>query len=434
MLCGVQITVEQFEELNARNQSLGAEVKTLKDEIKFLNDKVKYLLKQLFGAKSEKIDPNQLTLLFDAQAQLAAAEEAAEGAAEVAPARRRAKRRPLAARLPDDLPVETVVIEPEEVLADPEAYKKIGEARLDFFQQVPDRRRPGPAIRILLQQPPDAVAVGRPVGIGPERPVQVLVFAVRHEVHGLARRVLRASGAPRQRLQQDRRVRRVAALPKPVRQQEQAPRVAVQPDRIALPLQRIDELRPFPRIASGIPRAPRTGHLDVFGRGRGQRRLLVQQFADIDFPPNHVERPAAFHHRRHADRLAVLVARFRRPPGVAARFPIARQEIPASPHADVVRRGHVGQAVGIEPREDPAPAVRRGRDRPRPPRQQQPPEHRPERNPCVHPASPRATHYRQTLFQITPAPRRPASPFPRPKVVAAPLTEPRSLAAQGAAP
>ena len=123
MLCGVQITVEQFEELNARNQSLGAEVKTLKDEIKFLNDKVKYLLKQLFGAKSEKIDPNQLTLLFDAQAQLAAAEEAAEGAAEAVPARRRAKRRPLAARLPDDLPVETVVIEPEEVLADPAAYK-----------------------------------------------------------------------------------------------------------------------------------------------------------------------------------------------------------------------------------------------------------------------------------------------------------------------
>ena len=139
MLCGVQITVEQFEELNARNQSLGAEVKILKDEIKFLNDKVKYLLKQLFGAKSEKIDPNQLTLLFDAQAQLAAAEEAAEGAAEVAPARRRAKRRPLAARLPDDLPVETVVIEPEEVLADPEAYKKIGEETMIELDLVPAR-------------------------------------------------------------------------------------------------------------------------------------------------------------------------------------------------------------------------------------------------------------------------------------------------------
>ena len=139
MLCGVQITVEQFKELNAQNQSLGAEVKSLKDEIKFLNEKVKYLLKQLFGSRSEKLDPNQLTLLFDAQAQLAAAEEAAEGAAEAVPARRRAKRRPLAARLPDDLPVETVVIEPAEVLADPAAYKKIGEETLTELDLVPAR-------------------------------------------------------------------------------------------------------------------------------------------------------------------------------------------------------------------------------------------------------------------------------------------------------
>ena len=132
MLCGVQITVEQFEQLQSENRSL-------KNEIKFLNDKVKYLLKQLFGAKSEKIDPNQLTLLFDAQAQLAAVEEAAEGVEEAVPARRRAKRRPLAERLPEDLPVETVVIEPEEVLADPGAYKKIGEETTMELDLVPTR-------------------------------------------------------------------------------------------------------------------------------------------------------------------------------------------------------------------------------------------------------------------------------------------------------
>ena len=73
MVCGVQFTAEQFEQLQAENRSL-------KSEIQFLNDKVNYLLKQLFGAKSEKIDPNQLTLLFDAQAQLAAVGEAVEGA------------------------------------------------------------------------------------------------------------------------------------------------------------------------------------------------------------------------------------------------------------------------------------------------------------------------------------------------------------------
>ncbi len=132
MLCGVQITVEQFEQLKAENRSL-------KDEIQFLNEKVKYLLKQLFGAKSEKIDPNQLVLLFDAQAQLAAVEEAVEAAEETVPAHPRAKRRPLAARLPDNLPVETVVIEPEEVRAHPEAYKKIGEETMMELDLVPAR-------------------------------------------------------------------------------------------------------------------------------------------------------------------------------------------------------------------------------------------------------------------------------------------------------
>ena len=132
MVCGVQITVEQFEQLQSENRSL-------KNEIKFLNDKVKYLLKQLFGAKSEKIDPNQLTLLFEAQAQLAAAEEAVLETEEAVPVRRRAKRRPLAERLPDDLPVETVVIEPAEVQADPAAYRKIGEETMVELDLVPAR-------------------------------------------------------------------------------------------------------------------------------------------------------------------------------------------------------------------------------------------------------------------------------------------------------
>jgi transposase len=129
-LCGVQITVEQFEQLQSENRSL-------KNEIQFLNDKVKYLLKQLFGAKSEKIDPNQLTLLFEAQAQLAAAEAAVLETDEAASVRRRAKRRPLAERLPDNLPIETVVIEPEEVRAHPEAYKRIGEETMVELDLIP---------------------------------------------------------------------------------------------------------------------------------------------------------------------------------------------------------------------------------------------------------------------------------------------------------
>jgi transposase len=121
---------KQFEQLQAENNSL-------KDEIKFLKEKVQYLLKQLFGSKSEKIDPNQLTLLLETQAQMAAAEEAIQEIEEVLPVRPRAKRRPLAERLPDNLPVETVVIEPEEVLADPSSYKKIGEETMVELDLVP---------------------------------------------------------------------------------------------------------------------------------------------------------------------------------------------------------------------------------------------------------------------------------------------------------
>ena len=100
-------TLEQVEQLQAVNQKLSAEVAALKSEIKLLSEKIQYLLKQLFGSKSEKIDPNQLTLLLDVQTQMVAAEEALQEAEEVLSARPRAKRRPLADRLPADLPVET---------------------------------------------------------------------------------------------------------------------------------------------------------------------------------------------------------------------------------------------------------------------------------------------------------------------------------------
>lgn len=135
----MMFTVEQYEQLLTENKKLAAETQTLQNEIKYLNEKVKYLLKQLFGSKSEKIDPNQLTLLLNGPELPVMNEEALAEVEEVTPAPRRAKRRPLAERLPDDLPVETVVIEPEEVLAHPEEYKKIGEETLIELDMEPAR-------------------------------------------------------------------------------------------------------------------------------------------------------------------------------------------------------------------------------------------------------------------------------------------------------
>lgn len=125
----MDVTIEQYEKLKAENEYLTARVK-------LLNDKVAYLLKKLFGAKSEKISPDQLSLLFaQAEVEVAAEERMQEEEVVV----KRGKRAPRAERLPDNLPVEQVVIEPDEVLADPASYEKIGQEVTVELDVVPPK-------------------------------------------------------------------------------------------------------------------------------------------------------------------------------------------------------------------------------------------------------------------------------------------------------
>ncbi|MEE9367251.1 MAG: transposase [Pontiella sp.] len=58
---------------------------------------------------------------------------------EVAPPRKKRTHKPLAERIPKDLPVEEVVIEPAEVLAEPEAFKRIGEEVTEELDVVPTK-------------------------------------------------------------------------------------------------------------------------------------------------------------------------------------------------------------------------------------------------------------------------------------------------------
>lgn len=95
-------------------------------EILLLNEKIQYLIRKLFGKSSEKISPDQLDLFleeFSDLVQEAIEEKAGEGKKQ----QKRGKKKPLEERIPENLPVERVVIEPEEVLADPDAWEKIGE-------------------------------------------------------------------------------------------------------------------------------------------------------------------------------------------------------------------------------------------------------------------------------------------------------------------
>ena len=117
-----------------------AENSQLKTEVRLLREKVQYLLKKLFGRSSEKLNPDQMELLLEELQEVQEAlEQAEEKLDEELPVResRRGKRKPLKERIPEDLPVERVVIVPDEVKAAPECYKKIGEETLEELDVTP---------------------------------------------------------------------------------------------------------------------------------------------------------------------------------------------------------------------------------------------------------------------------------------------------------
>jgi transposase len=103
-------------------------------EIKLLREKIDALVRRLFGAKSEKLDPEQLLLLLQG---FEPPGKAPEPVAAEAPRRSTVPSAPRerAPRLPEHLPVIEEVIDPEPVKAAPEQWRRIGEEvseRLDF--------------------------------------------------------------------------------------------------------------------------------------------------------------------------------------------------------------------------------------------------------------------------------------------------------------
>jgi transposase len=116
----------------------------LREENALLRQKLDHLIRQLYGSKSEKIDADQLDLFGDLDAPgKDEASDADEAAAEALmptakPSRRKSakERKP---RLPEDLPVEETVIEPEPVKACPEAWRRIGEEISEELDYEPGR-------------------------------------------------------------------------------------------------------------------------------------------------------------------------------------------------------------------------------------------------------------------------------------------------------
>lgn len=108
-------------------------------ENRYLKQQLQAVLGKLFGRSSEKISPDQLALAFGVDSVEPESPEAEAEVEEVAVARKPRKLKPRSERLPDDLPVEEVIIEPKEVLADPEAFKRIGEEVAEELDVVPPK-------------------------------------------------------------------------------------------------------------------------------------------------------------------------------------------------------------------------------------------------------------------------------------------------------
>ncbi|MGB6223166.1 IS66 family transposase [Haloferula sp.] len=115
-------------------------------EIAVLKQTVDALCRRIFGKSSEQLDPAQLEL-FEPPKKAPAADPANHGpAAEDPEHRSRRRRKPRAPRIPEHLPVDEQILDPPEVLASPEEWRRIGE---EVREQLDYKRAEFRRIRLI---------------------------------------------------------------------------------------------------------------------------------------------------------------------------------------------------------------------------------------------------------------------------------------------
>jgi transposase len=153
-----------------REAELLSHIEQLGAELKLQRERVDYLLRQLYGAKSEKLDPGQLELLLDPDA---GKKPSAAGSADAAPAAE-AKDKPVAKkRCKQDhlrasmrrLVTFAEELLPDEVRAEPAAYDRIGEETSERLEVIPARFHRHLIIRpvFIRRGDPDAKPVIAPL-------------------------------------------------------------------------------------------------------------------------------------------------------------------------------------------------------------------------------------------------------------------------------
>ena len=131
-----EIIAQQSEIIAAQAQL----IQELKEELRLQKEKVDHLIRVIHSSKSEKFDANQLELLLDADT--AKKQEAADGEEEPQAANTQSKKRGTSKRkprLPENIPTVECVLLPEEVKANPDAYRQVGEKRSEKLDVTPTR-------------------------------------------------------------------------------------------------------------------------------------------------------------------------------------------------------------------------------------------------------------------------------------------------------
>lgn len=120
-----------------------AENAKLREENRLLRQKLDHLIRQIYGSKSEKLDPGQLDLFegldLEGKHEASGDQSAAEALTPTETPSRHKSAKERKPRLPENLPVEEVVVEPAPVKACPEAWRRIGEEVSEELDYEPGR-------------------------------------------------------------------------------------------------------------------------------------------------------------------------------------------------------------------------------------------------------------------------------------------------------
>ena len=123
--------------MTPREQELTEQLAAARQEISFLRQKIDLLVRRVFGASSERLDQAQLELLLALPKSSVPEVPASTAEKLFLPVTRSARDR--APRLPENLPVVEVIIEPEPVQVAPEHWRCIGQEVSEQLDYEPAR-------------------------------------------------------------------------------------------------------------------------------------------------------------------------------------------------------------------------------------------------------------------------------------------------------